>query len=191
MKKDEKNGNWRTTNFSEGDNFGVMGDRLRVVAACYLHKDNPRRMIIVLGGRGQLSNIPGAPTVASVIKKELAELNVPENLIVTEENSSNTYHQLLELKNIVQEMRLQKLIVVSSRYHLPRVQAMLENLPELKTLRGICEINFVSAEDVVAPRDERWREIIKSVYESEDMKARIRLEEKGTKDIKEGKYEFM
>jgi len=40
--KKEADGKWRTTNYDEpGDNFGISGDRLRVVAAGYLYKNNP------------------------------------------------------------------------------------------------------------------------------------------------------
>jgi len=93
LKKDA-DGRWRTTNYDEsGDNFGVSGDRLRVVAANYLYKNNQEQLIIASGGKGQLKNIPGAPAVSEVLKRELIELGVPEEKII-EENNCARYGRL-------------------------------------------------------------------------------------------------
>ena len=51
--KDEHTGKWRTTYFDEqGDNYGALGDHLRVEAAVYLFKNNPNTLIIASGGKG-------------------------------------------------------------------------------------------------------------------------------------------
>ena len=72
---------WRTTWFDEMDNFGALGDRFRVLAGAYTYqnaqKENQDAWLIACGGKGQLQSISDAPTISSVIKKELIELGVP------------------------------------------------------------------------------------------------------------------
>src|SRR3989344_4629711 len=86
----KENNVWRTTNFNEGDNFGSLGDRLRVVSAHYLYQKNPDTIIIVLGGRGKLTGIQDSPPVSEVIKSELVAFGVPKEKIVIETKSGNT-----------------------------------------------------------------------------------------------------
>lgn len=96
--KKNKSG-WHTTSFNEGNDFEGVGDRLRVIAGRYLYdkviKNNSDIFIIVSGGRGRLKSIKGVPTVAEVIKKELIELGVPSESIMQEDDSGNTFEQLL------------------------------------------------------------------------------------------------
>jgi len=186
----DKNGSWRTTNFNEGDNFGASGDRLRVVAGSYLYKDSPQ-LIIASGGKGQYKDIPGAPAVAEIIKKELIKLDVLSEDIFLENNSGNTWQQLQELKKIINKMELNKVIIVSNRWHLPRVQTMIEKDQELANTFNKGQIKLVSAEDVVIKYEpEKWKKIIDSAYNSKEMKKRIALEKKGVREIKEGKYKL-
>lgn len=186
----DKEGEWHSTGFNEpGDNFGVTGDKIRVIASSFLYHDNPEQFIIACGGRGQLSKIEGSVPVAAVLKKELTELGVPEEKILEENESGNTFEQLRELKRVAEEMRLEKISIISNRYHLPRIEAMMEFFPELKGLIESVKVEFVEAESVAIEHNrEKWEEIIKTAYESEEMGKRISSEQKGVEDIKEGKY---
>ena len=191
LKKDA-DGRWRTTNYDEpGDNFGVSGDRLRVVAASYLYKSNPEQIIIVSGGRGQLKDIPDAPTVSQVLKKELMELGVPEEKIIEENISGNTYEQLKKIKRLIRKEGLKKIDFVSNKWHLPRIKAMLESFPELKEIYNLVKVELKGAEEILLKYDHKnWQEIIEKVYKSEGLKKRIELEQKGIQDIKEGRYKI-
>jgi len=191
LKKDA-DGNWRTTNYDEpGDNFGVSGDRLRVVAATYLYKNDPEQIIIASGGKGQLKDIPDAPTVSQVIKKELIELGIPEDKIIEENNSGNTYDQLREAKRLAKETNFNKIGFLSNKWHLPRIKVMLESFVELKEIYNLAEVDFKDAEDTVLQYDRgTWQDIIESAFKSEGLKKRIELEEKGIMDIKTGKYKI-
>ena len=191
LKKDA-DGRWRTTNYDEsGDNFGVSGDRLRVVAANYLYKNNQEQLIIASGGKGQLKNIPGAPAVSEVLKRELIELGVPEEKIIEENNSGNTYEQLKEIKKIISEKKLKNIIILSNGWHLPRIKEMLEQFEELKQIFDLTKVEFLSAEKICLEHDkEAWQEIIEKAYKSEMLKKRIELEQKGVQDIKEGRYKI-
>ncbi|MFH1523183.1 MAG: YdcF family protein, partial [Patescibacteria group bacterium] len=173
----EENDKWRTTNFNEGDNFGAMGDRLRVVAANYLYKNNPDIAIIASAGKGQYKNVPDAPTVSSVILNELIELGVPKEKIIKEENSGNTWQQLQETKKIIQEKNLNKIIIISNRYHLPRIKAMINKDELLNKLLDEGKIELQSAEEICLKYDEKkWNKIIDDAYNSDVMKERVSLE---------------
>lgn len=186
----KENGKWRTTNFNEGDNFAVQGDRLRVVASSYFYKNNPDLLMIVLGGKGQYKDIPNAPTVASIIKKELVKLGVLAEKIIKEEQSGNTWQQLQELKNVIAEQELVDVIVISNEYHLPRIKAMIEKDIDLKKMYEDGKIKLQSAEEVVIKYEPEQKKEIERVYQSKAMQERIALEQKGVRDIKEGRYKL-
>lgn len=187
LKKD-KAGRWRTTSFSEGDDFGTLGDRLRVIAGEYLYKEEDRP-IFVLGGPGQLKDM-GAPAVSETMKQELMERGVPAENIFIEVESGSTWQQLQELKRLIQEHALGGLTVISNEYHLPRIQAMIEKDGELNALLQNNQLKLESAESVLIAREPRWEKSIRSAYERDDVRARIALEQKGVEDINEGRYKF-
>ncbi|MEK7124184.1 MAG: YdcF family protein [Patescibacteria group bacterium] len=178
-------GTWRTSRFDEGDKFGALGDRMRVLAASYLYRNEPQ-LIIALGGKGQRANDKSALPASFVMKKELQELGVPEKDIITEEKSSSTFTSLKNLKPIIAQFGLKKIVLISNRYHLPRVKAMLEIVKEPGGIRIILK----EAEGVVISHDPKMQEEIKLAYKSKAMKKRILLEQKGVKDIYSGKYRF-
>ncbi len=183
-------GTWRTTNYDEGDNFGISGDRLRVLAAAYLYRDNNDASIIVLGGRGQLKNISGSPPVAKVIKRELIDLGVPAGKIAIETKSGNTYEQLKALINVLKKIKIKEISIISNQHHFKRIKAMLATAPGLENLKS-ATIKFISAEAVTIKYGEKkWKKIIDRAYASQTMKERIALEKKGVKQIRAGTYNF-
>ena len=187
----KKNGQWRTTNFDERDNFGASGDRLRVDAAYVLYKKSRDLMLIASGGKGQYGDMPDAPTIAEVIKRELMELGVPGKIILKEEASGNTWQQLRQLKKIVKKGSLDKVYILSNRSHLPRVQAMIEVDKELDGIFKKETLELISAEEVLIEHDaNKWQAYIDNAYQSETMKKRIALEEQGIKQIKDGTYKL-
>ncbi|KKT29397.1 hypothetical protein A3G55_00385 [Candidatus Giovannonibacteria bacterium RIFCSPLOWO2_12_FULL_44_25] len=194
LKKDS-NGKWRTTNYGEaGDKFGTIGDRLRVVAASHLYKNDPRQTIICLGGKGQLADISGVPPAAEVIRNELVDLGVAKENIITETNSGNTFKQLNELNKIIQQKEFVKITILSNGWHLPRTKAIIEAVEDLFVLRQLLQehrIVLSSAEEIVLEYDRnRWEKIIADAYSSEDLKRRIELEGKGVAEIESGVYKY-
>lgn len=183
----EPNGNWRTTNFNEaGDEYGELGDRLRVVAASYLAKDNPDLKLIVSGGKGQLTEIPGCPTLSVVLKKELIELGVIKENILEESTAYNTYRQLKNSLALVKKSGFHRAGMISNEYHLPRIAALLEHIP-----RPDVGVELISAEKILLDRASgNWKQHIQEAYASEEMKKRVALEQKGIRDLREGKYKF-
>lgn len=195
--KQDKNDNWVSTDLAEPKNLAsAPGGKARVIAASYIYKDNPENFIIASGGHGSDKNILGVkhPGLSKFLKKELIESGVPANKIIEESKSNTTYQQLLELQKIVVEKEIKNIIIISNRYHLPRVRAMIEYGPGLnifKKMFGDSDIKLKSAEDIlIKHKPEKWKKIIDKVYESRDMIAKISLEKKGVGQIKKGTYSF-
>lgn len=179
---------WRTCNFNEGDNFGVLGDTVRVLAGSLLFKNGATNHIIALGGKGQYKDTPNFPDISSVIKKELIQLDIPSDHI--EVNlSDGTSAQLITIKEMASQRRWKKVGIVSNRYHLPRIGSMIEHFSKIKDLKTTADL--ISAEEVLINYDpERWQDEIKRAYEKDGMKNRIAMEQKSIKDLKEGKYKL-
>lgn len=189
MKK-TANGNWRTTAFGEsGDDFGTLGDNLRIMAGFHLWQDNNDLVLVVSGSKGQLKNNPVAPTVASVMKNELVGLGVPSVKIIEESSSGNTWQNLIALKGFLAEGGYKKISLISNRWHLPRIKAMMTKIKELHQALGSGQIILLSAEDILINSDsQRWKEYINDIYETPKVKARIKQENKGLVDLKDGTY---
>ena len=180
---------WRTCTFAEGDNFGPTGDFLRVLAAVFLFERDPDMYVVAVGGKGQYAQTPGAPTVASVLTDELRAAGIPQEQIVLEERSGNTYQQLLALAQLAEQSDT-TIQIISNNWHLPRIQAMLAHAPALQksTLR---DAQLVSAEDVVIQFDAGWKEKIEQVLRSPAMAKRLAIERQGVEQIKAGTYSFV
>ena len=183
---------WRTMNLDEGTQLGALGDKLRVEAANILYNENPKILLIASSGKGMYKDVVDAPVPAEVIKQELIDLGVEEASILTEEKSDNTYQQLQELKKIINEHNLSEVRIISNRYHVPRIKAMIEKDNELRALSEQKKIQAVSAEEVLIKHDlKQWKDKIDKAYESKEMKKRITIEEQGVQDIKSGIYKFI
>lgn len=190
----KEKGKWRTTRLVEKHITHALGDRLRVVAAAKLYTQFEKKLgtvVWVSGGQGRLATAR-APAVASVIKIELEKLGIPSHAIETEEHSSNTLEQLRALSVFLRRRPMRRVKLISNRYHLPRIQAMIVHFPVLKRLKDLLQngtLALVAAEEVL--RSERkWRTLIKSAYASKAMKKRIVSEKKGILEIQAGTYTY-
>lgn len=194
--KKNAEGNWHTISPGEGgDNFGVINDRWRVIAAKYLWDKDKSQVILALGGQGQLKGqLPESVTVASVIKGELMDLGVPEENIIEEKESENTFEQLKVVLKHISKGFFDSVIILSNEWHLDRVRAMIDYGPIDKEFRNISreKLKFISAEEVMLSNDpQKWEEIINKVRESSEMKDREEKEKRGVIQIKEGTYRFI
>jgi len=187
----KENGKWRTTNLNEWTEFGALWDTLRVKAAYVLYKNNPELFVICSGGMGHDWDSQYEFSVAEVMKRELIELGVKEENIVKEEKSHNTWQQLMQLKDLIKKYDLQKIGIISNRYHIPRIKAMIIKDEMLSELLNKENIELVSAEEVLIESDpEKWKEKIEQGYKSENMLKRVSMEESGVRDIESGKYKL-
>lgn len=184
-------GVWRTTGFNEGDMHGALGDRLRVEAAYILYNKNPEMILIASGGKGQNAGIPHAPAVAEIVKKELVELGIPESSIFTEERSGNTWQALQELKTLINHDNLSEVSLISNRYHLPRIHALINKDDALKGLLEEKPIILISAEEILIEHDpKKWRKVIDDAYRASGMQNRIAKEKQGVFQIQTGTYKL-
>lgn len=93
-----------------------QGDRILYAAKLYLEKKAP--LIIASGGRIDW-NSAGQPEAADMA--ELLEMmGVPRDAILQEPNSLNTYQNAVNVKKILDEKGIQKVLLVTSALHMPR-----------------------------------------------------------------------
>ncbi len=181
------NGTWRTTTFDDpGDKTGVVGCRWRVLATAILAKQYPTALIFISGGIDQ----PGGPVVAQVVQAELEQLGVDRSRIILEKTAVNTFEQLFEVGRAISRLGWRHFGLVTSRYHIFRIAAMLQHLPELPPLFIPATIQFFAAENVLIESDpEHWQPIIDATYQSQAVQIRIACELRGVAAIQEGRYE--
>jgi len=183
---------WCTTRFNEGDNFGALGDYLRVAAAAYMYKNNNNLSFLACGGKGQLKTIYSAPFISEIVKQELIDLGVPKNKIETEKKSNTTYEQLVELVKYVKAKNIKNTEIISNEHHLARIRYMIQYGPKLESLRKLDSLKLISAEKICLKYNpKRWENEIEKAYASEAMKQRIKIEQEGIDDLKNGRYKFL
>jgi len=187
----QEEGRWRTTRFSD---VGGLGDRLRIEAAARMYRAAPRPpVLVVLGGRGTLGK--SAPPVAEVMRRELSELGVLRSHIALERDSGNTYEQLRALVFLLPGTRDTRVLLISNRYHLPRIRAFVAHAPHLTRLRALSaekRLRLVSAEQTLsAHAPKAWTQSIVRAYRSPALRRRLARERRGVRDIKTGTYQYV
>lgn len=194
------------TNYRQGDDFGMLGGGMRIVAAIDLYfKRRTRKFVFSTGitkkNKSQYGeNIPTEAetyrkkflrSLASLKKQkerksEVGELETPECIL--EDRSFSTLSNIKEILQLVQDNTWHKIAIISNSYHIPRVKALyeqaLEQHPELDV-----EIIFISAEDEVKTEHPgKYNKIIEKAYKTPGARERIKNEQKGLDDIKKGRY---
>ena len=99
---------------------GTTIKRLITGAAIY---NGIKKPIIVLGGKTNTNEPAESITGAEI----LVSMGVPAKNIVTEENSLNTYENIIELEKIADKLKIKNIALVSSASHIPRIKMLLEN----------------------------------------------------------------
>ena len=94
----------------------------RVDAAAKAWRER-QSLIVVCGAQG--SNEPA--TEASVMKAELIRQGVPEKYILMDEESFNTRQNIANAVALLEGRDVQRVLVVTSDYHLPRAMAIAED----------------------------------------------------------------
>ena len=118
----------------EGDWVVVLGARLqddqvapgharRLRRAAALYRADPRRRILLVGGRtgGRVSAAEGGPGW-------LAEHGIPAPPLVDGDALLNTLDNLRNARQLLADLRERPFVLVSSRYHLARGQALARGL---------------------------------------------------------------
>ncbi|ACK64537.1 protein of unknown function DUF218 [Rippkaea orientalis PCC 8801] len=100
------------------------GDRLFYAAKLYLDQKAP--LIIASGGRISWSgnSRPESEDMAQLLQM----LGVPSQAIIQEPNSLNTYENAINVKQILDNLGIKKVLLVTSAFHLPRARLIFEKL---------------------------------------------------------------
>ena len=184
----DASGEWHSSPFGAPATVSMSGSYVRITAAAMLAKRDKDAIVVPSGGRGQADKLfPPGLFLSTVMKRELVLEGVPESSILEENQSGNTLQQLREIVRLTQEHRWPWVKIVSSRFHLPRIRAMIEYLEIMETLRLVVE--YVSAEEVVLSQEpDEWRTAIDTAYASDEFQQLMELEVRGVKQLQDGTY---
>lgn len=194
------------TDYRHGDEFGMLGAGIRMTAAIELYLNKQAKNFVFSTGRSEKTKAvfgQDVPTEAKTYKEKFLrcleglkkrndyqekfeDLEDPE--IILEENSVTTMTNIKEMLEILQENKWQKIAVVSSDYHIPRIKALYERV--LAKYPDIMQkLKFLSAEEVVKEyKPGKYDEAIKKFYQTSEAKKRIKNERQGVEDLRSGKY---
>ncbi|MGK7893886.1 MAG: YdcF family protein [Xenococcus sp. (in: cyanobacteria)] len=100
------------------------GDRLFYAAKLYQDKKAP--IIIVAGGRISWSG--QSRSESEDMADLLHKLGVPSSAIITEKKSLNTYQNAIYVKEILDKLNIQEILLVTSAFHQPRACLIFEKL---------------------------------------------------------------
>lgn len=110
---------------------GVRGEEItktlkfRLDTAIEFNKENPNTKIVVSGGQGEGEDV----TEAFAMKKYLVENGVKEDLIISEDKSTNTYENFIFTKEILdKENKDYKITVVTNDFHMYRAKYLAKQV---------------------------------------------------------------
>ncbi len=104
----------------------LSGAADRIVHAARLYRAAKAPLIIVSGGN--VFPQPGVKPESFYIAQLLQEWGVPNQAIITEGQSRNTYQNALGSKQILEERDIDKILLVTSALHMPRALAVFQSL---------------------------------------------------------------
>lgn len=106
-----------------GVEINGAGDRVLYTAQLFFEGKSPR--ILLSGGEiSWLNN--GASTPAQDMAGLLVQLGVSESALILENESQNTYENALKAREILSEMEIDHILLVTSAMHMPRAVALFE-----------------------------------------------------------------
>ncbi|MBM3137247.1 MAG: YdcF family protein [Chloroflexi bacterium] len=99
------------------------GDRVLYAAQVFFEGKSP--VILLSGGEiAWLNN--GTSTPAQDMASLLIQMGVPESALILENESQNTYENALKAREILSEMEIDNILLVTSAMHMPRSVALFE-----------------------------------------------------------------
>lgn len=99
------------------------GDRVLYAAELFFEGRSP--LILLSGGEISWQN-NGASTPAQDMAHLLVRFGVPESALILENESQNTYENALKAREILSEMKIDNILLVTSAMHMPRAVALFE-----------------------------------------------------------------
>jgi len=90
----------------------------RVLYGAQLYREGKAPLVILSGGRIDWKG--GGPSESADMAKIIAALGVPEQAIVQDPTSLNTYENAVNVRKILQGRDIQRVLLVTSAMHMPR-----------------------------------------------------------------------
>jgi uncharacterized SAM-binding protein YcdF (DUF218 family) len=90
----------------------------RVIYAAKLYKDNKAPIIIISGGRIEWKG--GGTPESTDIARLLEFMGIPQEAIVEEPDSLNTYENAVNVSKILKQRKINRVLLVTSAIHMPR-----------------------------------------------------------------------
>jgi len=102
----------------------INGAGDRVFYAAQLYREGKARHILVSGGRLDWDSCPTTP--AGEMASLLTWMGVPGEAIWIQDKSRNTYEDVLYSTRMLREMQVEKILLVTSAWHMPRAMMLFE-----------------------------------------------------------------
>lgn len=190
----------------DSDPFGMLGAGMRIVAATEMYLNGKTNKFVFTTGvtdKNQSKFGEDVPTEASVYQDKFerilhglndsaeyhdkfADLEDPN--ILLEDRSNSTLTNIQNICQMILDNHWRKVAIVSSDYHIPRVSALYHQVLPKHPELDFCQIEFISAENYVKSVTDKYDAVINRYYESPQANERLKNEQKGLEDIKEGRY---
>jgi hypothetical protein len=178
--------------YEDNDGFGMLGGHMRLRASFDLYQTKAADCFMFTTGIYEKNKArlgPEVPAESEVYAARFRELigTRPTPEIVIETVATTTLTDLIEAFKVATERMWKQIAILSSEYHLPRVDALCTML-----LRGKgrdLTVEFLSAERIVKECEPgTFDQEIDEAYRSESASQRARNEQQGLQDIRDGKY---
>jgi len=104
----------------------VNGAGDRVLVAAQLYRQGKAGKLLLSGGQISWLN-EGTTTPAEDMATLLTSIGVPEDALLLETKSKNTYENAVNSKVILDELEIERILLVTSATHMPRAVALFEN----------------------------------------------------------------
>ena len=136
---------WSSTSYTKKDAHGFLaGGHARVIAAAEIASKFPNLKLITTSRYK-----PEDPIHAEIYKEELERLGVPEGRIDMEVNSTSTLSSLVEMAKMSTKNEWKKVAVLTSDYHIDRVEALYSHLKELASRFNINDEEFEKSWELI------------------------------------------
>lgn len=99
------------------------GDRL--IYAAHLYREGHAPLILLSGGTAVWSG-PGRISEAEAMASLITTMGVPQDALMLEKTSANTYENALESAKILREHGIDTVLLVTSALHMPRAYGVFE-----------------------------------------------------------------
>lgn len=195
---------YEPTTFDDSDEFGMLGGHVRVMAAVELYRHGVSENFLFSTGISskQIDKFgPNVPAEAIIYKesflKQIAQSeslksmsHMPPLTTFLEDQSVNTVGNLQGILQICTDNNWKNIAIVSSDYHIRRIQALLHLL--LKQYpKTTLTFDFLSSENILKHSfPNKYDDEFATAYANPQGKTRLLNEEKGYQDIVQGRYVF-